>query len=113
MEEVPVLLIDNKCPFCSKSMQLIYQSGGYNKFNFLSIYSEESRQLLSNYGIETTGERLMVLCERGKVFIKSGALLQAVRKLKGMKSMLFWFIIIPQRIRDALYDRLSGNDADI
>ncbi len=112
MEEVPVLLIDNKSPFCSRTMQLIFKSGGYNKFNFLSIHSEESKILLSQYGIDPTGEKLMVLCERGKVFVKSGALLQAARSLNGLKSMLYWFILIPQKIRDSLYDRLSDRYSD-
>lgn len=112
MEEVPVLLIDNKSPFCSKTMQLIFKSGGYNKFNFLSIHSEESKKLLLQYGIVTTGEKLMVLCERGNVFVKSGALLQATRKLSGLKSIFYMFILIPQKIRDSIYDRLSGSYSD-
>lgn len=108
MEDMPVLLIDNKNPFCSKTMQLIFKSGGYNKFNFLSIYSEESKELLSEYGIATNGEKLLVLFEKGKVFMKSGALLQAARKLNGFMPLIYWFAIIPQRIRDSLYDKISG-----
>lgn len=108
MNDMPILLIDNKSPFCSKTMQLIFRRGGYNKFNFLSIYSEESKQLLTEYGIATNGEKLMVLCEKGKVFIKSGALLQVARKLNGFMPLIYWFAIIPQKIRDFFYDRISG-----
>lgn len=108
MNDLPVLLIDNRSPFCSKTMRIIFKNGGYNKFNFISIYSEESKKLLLHYGIATSGEKLMVLCEKGQVFMKSGALLQAARKLNGIKSMLYWFIILPQRMRDSLYDWLSG-----
>lgn len=108
MKDMPVLLIDNKSPFCSKTMQLIFKSGGYNKFNFLSIYSEESKKILSENGITTNGEKLMVLCEKGKVFIKSGAFLQAVRKLNGFLPLIYWLTVIPEKIRDALYDKLSN-----
>lgn len=108
MKDMPVLLIDNRNPFCSKTMQLIFKRGGYNKFNFLSIYSEESKKLLSDYGIVTNGEKLMVLCEKGKIFLKSGALLQAARRLNGLMPVVYWFFIIPGKIRDSLYDRLSG-----
>ena len=108
MKEMPVLLIDNKSPFCSKTMQLIFESGGYNKFNFLSIYSEESKELLSQYGIASSGEKLMVLCEKGKVFMKSGALLQATRKLNGFMPFFYWFRIIPQKFKDYLYDIITG-----
>lgn len=103
------MLIDNRNPFCCKTMRLIFRRGGYNKFNFLSIYSEESKKLLSEFGIITNGEKLMVLCDKGKVFVKSGALLQAARKLNGLMPLIYWLTIVPRKIRDSLYDRASEN----
>lgn len=108
MKDLPVLLIDNRSAFCSKTMQLIYRSGGYDKFNFLSIYSEESKLLLNQYGLTTNGEQLLVLVENEELYTKSGAVLQAARKLKGIVPMLYWFIIVPQKYRDSFYDKLSG-----
>ncbi len=112
MNDLPVLLIDNRSPFCSKTMRIIFKNGGCDKFNFISIYSDESKKLLLQYGIITSGEKLMVFCEKGKIFVKSGALLQVARKLNGIKSMLYWFIIIPQKTRDSIYDRLSHNSTN-
>jgi predicted DCC family thiol-disulfide oxidoreductase YuxK len=107
MNEMPVLLIDNKNPFCSKTMQLIFNKGGYNKFNFLSVHSDESKELLLKHGLDFERERLIVLFEKGKVFVNSGAFLHAVKELNGSLRWFYWFSIIPQKITEIIYDRIS------
>ncbi len=108
MKELPVLLIDNKNSFCSKTMRIIYRYGGYDKFIFLSIYSNESKNLLSEYGLSPNAENLTVLLEKGKVFIKSGAILQAARKLNGGIQLFYGLNLIPASVRDFFYDKISG-----
>jgi predicted DCC family thiol-disulfide oxidoreductase YuxK len=97
MSDLPILLVDNKNPLCSKAMSLIFKSGGYNKFKFLSIYSKESRELLLRHGIETTGKKLIILYEKGKVLTDSEAILQTTKILKGFISLIYVFSIIPKR----------------
>lgn len=108
MYKIPILLIDNKSPFCSKTMRMIYKNGGYNKFIFLSIYSSESKDLLSRHGLSPDGERLLVLLEKGKVFMKSGAFLRATRKLNGGIPLFYGFSLIPKKARDFIFDKIAS-----
>lgn|SRR5690606_23017076 len=108
MYQMPVLLIDNKSSFGSRTMRIIYRHGGYDKFVFLSIYSEESRNLLMMHGFTQSNEKLMVLLDKGRVFIKSEAILRVSKKLNGAIPLLYTFFLIPGIIRDYVYDKIAN-----
>ena len=93
MKEMPVLLIDNTSPLSCSFMQFIYNSGGFDKFKFLSIYSDESKRLLSSYDMPDRSNCVMVLLDNGKVFTDSMAFFQSARKLAGAIPIFLVFIV--------------------
>ena len=107
MKEKPTLLIDNECPFCSKTMYYVSKRGGENKFNFLSLYSEEGRKILSENGFQENYNKSVVLVEDGEVYTKSDAALKVTRKLNGIFPVFYWFKIIPKTVRDSVYEFIS------
>jgi predicted DCC family thiol-disulfide oxidoreductase YuxK len=107
MENKSTILIDNKCAFCSRIMQFMLLHGGMNKFIFLSIYSDESKKLLTENNLPSDYDKSVVLLENNNVFIKSSAILKIAKKLNGLYPLLYWFKIIPVTIRDYIYDLIS------
>lgn len=113
MGNKPTILIDNKCAFCSRTMQFILLHGGTNKFIFISIYSDESKILLTENNLPSDYNKSVVLLENNNVFIKSNAVLRIVKKLNGLYPLLYVFIIIPVTIRDSIYDLISKHRKSI
>ena len=107
MKEKPTLLIDNECPFCSKTMYYVSKHGGENKFNFLSLYSEEGRKILSENGFPENYSKSIVLVENEETYIKSDAALRIAKNLDGALPALYWFRVVPKPIRDAVYNFVS------
>lgn len=95
MEDIPLLLIDNRNPICCRMMDFIIKNGGSNEFNFLSIYSEESKEFLSKFEFPDESNKTMILVEKGKVFLNSVAFLQSVRKLNGFIPVFYWYNYLP------------------
>lgn len=102
--EKPIILIDSKCSFCSKTGQFIARKGGENKFQFHSLYSEEGKKQLLKYGLPKDYRDSVVLIENETVFLKSDAVLKISQKLNGIYPFFSRFNFIPQKIRDSIYD---------
>jgi predicted DCC family thiol-disulfide oxidoreductase YuxK len=102
--EKPIILIDSKCSFCSKTGQFIARKGGENKFQFLSLYSEEGKKQLLKYGLPEDYRDSVVLIENDSVFLKSDAVLKISKKLNSIYPFFSQFKFIPQKIRDSIYD---------
>ncbi len=107
MEDKPVMLIDNKSPFCCKIMKLIYKSGGYNKFNFISIYSDESKELLARYSLSQVDKMLLVLIEQEKIYFNSIAILHSAEKLNAFIPIFYCYTVLPGGIKNFKYKRIN------
>jgi predicted DCC family thiol-disulfide oxidoreductase YuxK len=103
----PVLLIDSECKFCSRSMQFIMKHGGEDKYIFHSLYSTEGREILQKYNFPEDYSESIVLIENEKAYIKSDAALSIAKKLNGILPALYWFRVVPKKIRDAAYHFVS------
>ena len=106
-ESNPILLIDSTCKLCSKSMQFVVNNGGEDKFEILSIYDSESKELMTSYGLPPDYNKSLVLIENGKAYIKSTAVLRISRHLKGPARILYLLIIFPKFLRDPVYNFIS------
>jgi len=102
-----ILLIDEQCTLCSRAVEFILNHGGGDKFNFLSIFSDESKILLAANGLPRDYDKSLVLIETGKVFVKSAAALRVTRRLSGLYPALYFLIVVPKPIRDAVYDMIA------
>jgi predicted DCC family thiol-disulfide oxidoreductase YuxK len=102
-----ILLIDEQCALCSRAVEFILNHGGGDKFSFLSIFSEEGKLLLSANGLPRDYDKSLVLIETGKVFTKSAAALRVARRLSGLYPALYFLMVVPKPIRDAVYDMIA------
>ncbi|MFW5821152.1 MAG: thiol-disulfide oxidoreductase DCC family protein [Bacteroidota bacterium] len=107
MENKPVLLIDDECVLCNKTVNFIIRNGGEGKFEFLSLYSERAKKLLNEKGLPEDYKESVVLIEGEKLYLKSNAVLKVTEKLEGIVKILSWSKILPSGLRDGIYDMIA------
>ena len=101
-----VVLIDDTCTLCNRSVAFMNHYGGGDEFDFISLYADEGKSYLDKYGLPENYTVSVVLIdrERNRAYLKSGAVLRIARKLKGLWPALYILLIVPRFIRDTVYD---------
>jgi len=103
MEEEPIILIDDTCKLCNRSVAFISKNASNKHFRFFSVYSDEGRKYLKKYGLPEHYEQSAVLIENNKAFTNSDAILRIFRHMKGIYGLLLWLEFIPRSFRDTIY----------
>jgi len=98
-----IVLFDGVCNFCSGSVNFIIERDRQAYFRFTPLQSEIGQELLEKFHIEKAETDSVILIEDESAYTYSSAALRIVRKLNGLWSWLYVFIIVPKPIRDFLY----------
>lgn len=111
-----ILLFDGVCNFCDASVNFIIAHDRAGYFKFAPLQSETGQDLARKFGLEfaalsekdtaTEGSipiDSVILIEDEKVYTHSTAALRVARKLDGIWSWGYWFMIVPRAIRDFFY----------
>ncbi|MCG3166880.1 MAG: hypothetical protein POELPBGB_02663 [Bacteroidia bacterium] len=111
MEELnhPVILFDGVCNLCNSSVQFIIKRDKKNIFRFASIQSEFGQRVIKRFGLADKNIDSIILFENDSVKIKSDAVIKIARQLGGIYSLLYVFNIIPEFIRNSVYDIIARN----
>jgi len=104
-----VLLFDGICNLCNRSVKFVSKRDKKKIIYYASLQSDLGKQLLQQYGLTATMPDSLVWIEQGKAYIKSTAVLKLSRHLTAVWPIVYWFIIIPRPIRDAVYNWVSAN----
>jgi predicted DCC family thiol-disulfide oxidoreductase YuxK len=104
-----VLLFDGICNLCNRSVKFVSKRDKKKIIFYASLQSDCGKQLLEQYGLTATMPDSLVWIEQGKAYIKSTAVLKLSRHLTAAWPIVYWFIIIPRPIRDAVYNWVSAN----
>jgi predicted DCC family thiol-disulfide oxidoreductase YuxK len=104
-----ILLFDGYCNLCQSSVKFVLKHEKKPELYFTSLQSETGVQLLKHYSIDPNKTDSFVLIESNKVFVKSSAALRVLKYLKGLYPLGFGFIIVPQFIRNSLYNFIAKN----
>ncbi|MBX2925328.1 MAG: thiol-disulfide oxidoreductase DCC family protein [Chitinophagaceae bacterium] len=107
--EHPVILFDGVCNLCNNSVQFVIKNDKKKAFYFTSLQSNAGQQLLEQYRLSPDRFDSFVLIENKKAYTRSTAALRVVKRLGGLWTLLYGFIIIPPFIRNALYDWVARN----
>lgn len=102
-----LILFDGVCNFCDQTVQWIIRQDKKNQFFFTSLQSPVGQDVLSQFQLNTQDIDSVVYHRKGKVYVKSTAVLYILRDLAGWKSLLFGAIILPRIIRDFFYDQFA------
>ncbi|GJM14684.1 MAG: hypothetical protein DHS20C13_00110 [Thermodesulfobacteriota bacterium] len=111
MSEVqyPVVLFDGVCNLCNGSVEFIINRDRMGEFRFASLQSDTAKHLISELDIPNDTMDSIILVENNKQYFKSSAVLRICKKLGGLWSLLYMFILVPVSIRDYFYDIVARN----
>ena len=107
--ENPIVLFDGLCNLCEWSVQWILKKDSKNLFRFAALQSSTGKSLLKKFGLSLDDMNTVVLVDKERFYTKSSAGLQIARKLGGIYSLLFIFILIPGFLRNRIYDWIARN----
>ena len=102
-----ILLIDDTCTLCNKTVAFISARGGDDKFRYISLYSVKGEEILQKYGFSSGYNKSVVLIQNQKAYTQSDAVLKVLKQLKGGWQVLYAFMIIPKPFRDWVYGLVS------
>ena len=86
------MFYDGVCGLCDRSVQVIIKHDRKRVFRYAALQSNAARQLLG----EPIAFDSFILFENGNIYTRSTAALRVVRKMGGIWSLLYAFIIIPR-----------------
>ena len=105
----PVILFDGVCNLCNKSVSLIIDNDPGRHFYYASLQSEIAQELLAGKTVDSKMLDSVLLVEGDKVYDRSTAALRIARRMKGLWSWFYAFIIVPAFLRDFFYKIIARN----
>lgn len=100
----PVLLFDGVCNLCNGSVQWVLMHDAKAQFRFAALQSDTGQMLLRQFGLAPAQLDTVVLVAGDRVFLRSDAPLEIVRRLGGGWALLYVFKVLPRPLRNAVYD---------
>lgn len=109
MTDKKIILFDGVCNLCNNSVTFVIKRDKKDKFRFAALQETAGQQLVEQYGIDTSKTDSIILIEHNKAYIKSTAALRIARHLGGLYPLAYAFMIIPNFIRNWVYDYVARN----
>lgn len=107
--EKPIILFDGVCNLCNSSVQFVIKRDKKEQFLFASLQSDYAKENLPKELSSNSALQSIVLKEKDTIKTKSSAALAIAKRLSGLWSMLYIFIIVPKFLRDWVYDIIAKN----
>jgi predicted DCC family thiol-disulfide oxidoreductase YuxK len=110
-EDGPVLLYDGVCGLCNTTVRLLLRADRRGVLRFAALESDFAADVLGRHP-ELEGVDSLVLVERRgqgdeRVYVRSEALVRAVRHLGGFWRVLGAVAVLPRPLRDWAYDLVA------
>ena len=105
-----LILFDGVCNLCNSSVLFVIKRDKKEVFMYAPLQSEVGKQLIETYNIDTSYIDSIILYNPEKgVFYKSTAALKVASELTFPTNLLSVFLIIPNFIRNWVYDFIAKN----
>ncbi len=106
-----IVLYDCICNLCNHAASFIMKHDKKREFVFISFQSAEGKKIMESNHIKTAGSvpDTLYYFENGKLYVKSTAIIKICLHLGGLWKILLILFIIPEILRDKIYDLISGN----
>ena len=107
--EKKIILFDGVCNLCNSSVTFVIQRDKKDLFRFAALQEAAGQQLIEKHQIDTSKTDSIILIDGDKAYVKSTAALKVARHLGGAYPLLYGFMIIPNFIRNWVYDYIAKN----
>ncbi len=104
-----VILFDGVCKLCNAWCRFIIRYDKNRLFKLVSMQSEKGQTILEYLERPTDYFETMLYLENNELYEKSAAFIRIVKHLPFPISLLFILKLIPNIIRDYVYDRIALN----
>jgi predicted DCC family thiol-disulfide oxidoreductase YuxK len=104
-----LVLFDGVCNLCNSSVNFIIDRDPDGYFKFAALQDKTARPVLKRYGLSAAYTDSIVLIEDGRCYRQSEAALRIARHLPGAWQLLYGFIVLPQPLRDIVYNWIARN----
>lgn len=104
-----IVIFDGICNLCEFSVNFIYERDRDGKFTFTPAQSSLGSKLLQDYKLNDETLDTVVLVKNGRAYTRSSAALEIASELDIPWSFLQLFSVIPQFLRDQVYDAIARN----
>lgn len=101
----PILLFDGECILCNNVVQWAWRHDKKGNIRYATLQS----QLAEDLPNDAQGLSTVVLIKNGKRYTRSSAVIELLRSIGGVWSLITITHIIPKGIRDYLYDWIAAN----
>ena len=108
MKNQPIILFDGVCNLCNGAVQFVIKHDLDGKFLFASLQSTEGQKILQQYRLPVNNFNSFVLLQDEKVYTRSTGALKVAKQLQTPWQLLYAFIIVPEFIRDAVYNLIAN-----
>jgi len=105
----PTILFDGICNLCNSSVRFAIANDPTGRFAFASLQSDVARDLLARFGRMPETTNSIVLVDTDGLHDRSDAALRIALGLRAPFPLLFGAILIPKKIRDAVYTFIANN----
>ena len=104
-----IILFDGVCNLCNDAVKFIIRHDKKDVFRFTALQSAVGMVMVTEQGIDTSKIDSIILIDEDKSFAKSTAALKIARHLEGGYPLLYGFMIVPNFIRNWVYDIIAKN----
>ena len=105
-----LILFDGVCNLCNRSVQFIIRHDKKDKFLFTALQSNVGKKIIQEFNIDTSKTDSILLYSPDKgLSLRSTAALNIAKQLRFPINTLIIFIIIPNFIRNWIYDLIARN----
>jgi predicted DCC family thiol-disulfide oxidoreductase YuxK len=102
-----VIVFDGVCNFCNAFVDFVIRHDPWKKFKFGTLQSGQAQEILKRLELQTEDFETFLFLEQGQPFTKSTGALKIAKHLTGHWPLLAIFLIVPQPIRDGIYDFIA------
>ena len=104
-----VVLFDGVCNLCSAWVTFAVKRDPAARLRFAALQSDAGQAILRWAGLPTEDFRTMAFLEKGRLHVRSAAVLRALGYLKWPWRWLKVGLAVPAFVRDWFYDRVALN----
>jgi len=101
------VLFDGSCNLCDRLGRFLIKHDRMDRFRLVPIQSEEGMVSLLAAGLTITENDTAVYIKKNKFHLRSTAVLHILKDLGGAWKVFYIFIIVPQFIRDPVYNIIA------
>lgn len=103
-----ILLFDGICNLCNGLVKFIIRRDHDKRILIIPLQSDEGKMIVKKVISDSEDIKTVVYITGNSYFLRSSAIIRLIRDLGGLWKLFYCLIIIPQFLRDPVYDLIAG-----